>query len=283
MLEIALSLASTWEDYYDSINRISIELNETRQELWYPLNYQIYRCEYIGIENHALEFIYTMDSTHVYTESCTFINCSNLYTFGGSLYFGDSGSCVMIKNCFLNSKGYGGVAFYVRTSTDGFNHVDSIAVFDCGTKIDENNSTIYFGNSVTKFQHSNISNNRCYEFSGMYIKAMELPSEFLYTTFANNTQEKSILILYEGAPTLSFVYCSFLKNVQNAKSKDPLILAKSGKITFIQSYFYENVAAKLLECKECGPMDAVQGSTLNHELPITVLGVDKCYSLPKDS
>ncbi|EAY10689.1 hypothetical protein TVAG_364120 [Trichomonas vaginalis G3] len=251
MLNFQIFIASHWEEYFGKGSFVTISYSSSKQKIHHPANYAIKNCEFLKIDNHAVEFKYATYDTHVLVELCSFYNCTSLNSVGGSFYYGDSGSCITKSSNFVGSKGFGGIAFYITTDSDGLNIVDGINVLSCGTSTKEGNCTLYFGNCVNKFQNSNVSNNNCEEFVGIYLKASNIQSEFQYSTFINNTQEKSILIYYEGESMISFAYCSFIQNVQNLASNDSLIYIKSGNLTLYDCIFHENVASKPYDCRDC--------------------------------
>ena len=160
-------------------------------------------CNFINIQDHegtgsAISFSSSSPSNKLLVEHSIFNTCSTSYYHGGAIYIAEEGECVLSSVCGVKcytGDGYYGQLCYVEVTAEDSckNHIiDSSATSSQQT---DTYDTLSHHKGNVSCKGVNVSNNKVYRYSGIFIE-YPLKSTVSFSSFRNNNATDYVCIIF---------------------------------------------------------------------------------------
>jgi hypothetical protein len=256
-------VVTAWNDYFSTTNptKISSQTYNSRQT---PSGTNVYitNCLFRSMtstyDGGALSFT---SSTNLLIESSSFFSCKTSGSYGGSIYFSNSGQCVLDTVCGYDccstrtsSNSHGQFTWIgVKNDVSSKNYINYSSASRC---VNTNSGSRYSVCPVFGKIHCpsvNISMNKCQYDSGIstwpFADSNSITCSLLYSTFAdNNAIERTCIYLWRGGANFEIKSCNIIRNTQVSLSSGGMIYT-NGNLMIEDSCILENTANYIF-CQE---------------------------------
>jgi hypothetical protein len=225
----SIVLKRAFEDVYGPTSPIAnyIGLEYTKRKEVISTNVYVLDCvfSYCISERYGGAIYCNANVYKLLIEQTIFFSCGITGNFGGAVFFfSNNGECVLIRvcgfNCSINSndESYGQAVYaYTNEGTTYKNHVNDSSFTHSLYGINRSNGTLTLIKGCILCQSDNVTNNRCYAFSGLFLKRASLNC-ISYSSIVNNTSTGTFgcfCLLSENSIIFCIDTCNILNNEQN--------------------------------------------------------------------